>query len=239
MAIDLKRPVGELVAERISRAAVFERFGIDYCCHGQTPLVEACHQLGMSPEEVLGAITLADAAPQDTEEPDYVRMPLGGLADEIEATHHAFMKRELPRLEGLLAKVRAAHADRHPELNDIAAVFAGFKDEIDSHLMKEERILFPMIRQLETATSLPTFHCGSVKNPIRVMEHEHDDAGSALARMRALTGGFVAPADGCATYQALMQGLAAVEADLHRHIHKENNILFPKAAALEAGLAHH
>lgn len=234
MAIDVKRPVGELVAERISRACVLERFGIDYCCHGKTPLDDACRRLGLVSEEVLGALAQADAAPQAVGEPDFARMPLSELADQIEATHHAFMKAELPRVERLLAKVRAAHAERHPELHEVTAVFAGFQLEIDSHMMKEERILFPMIRQLETATSLPTFHCGSVRNPIRVMEHEHDSAGSALARMRSLTGGFTAPADGCASYQALMAGMAAVEADLHRHIHKENNILFPKAAVLEA-----
>lgn len=102
--------------------------------------------------------------------------------------------------------------------------------------MKEERILFPIIRQLETAATLPSFHCGSVTNPIRVMEHEHDDAGSAIARMRELTSGFLPPSDGCESYRALLEGLAAVEADLHRHIHKENNILFPAAAVLEESL---
>jgi regulator of cell morphogenesis and NO signaling len=103
--------------------------------------------------------------------------------------------------------------------------------------MKEERVLFPLIRQLEAASTLPSVHCGSVNNPIRVMEHEHDTAGLALARMRKLTGGFRTPPDGCESYRTLMDGLAAVEADLHRHIHKENHVLFPGAAGLEGCLA--
>ncbi len=104
------------------------------------------------------------------------------------------------------------------------------------HLFKEERVLFPLIKQLEAARAPFPIHCGTVGNPIRVMTHEHDDAGSALERMRALTGGFQTPPDGCTTFRALNEGLAALEADLHHHIHKENNILFPKAAALEAAL---
>jgi regulator of cell morphogenesis and NO signaling len=104
------------------------------------------------------------------------------------------------------------------------------------HLLKEERVLFPLIKQLAEAQALFPIHCGSVNNPILVMEHEHEDAGSALERLRALTGNYQPPADGCPSYQALCEGLARLENDLHRHIHKENNILFPKAAALEAAL---
>jgi regulator of cell morphogenesis and NO signaling len=237
MPIERRRAVGDLVAERISRAAVLDRYGIDYCCHGSTPLDEACRRLGLGLEQVVDEIELSDAMPRQAGEPDCSTTPLGQLADQIETTHHVFMRRELPRLQALLAKVIAAHGDRHPELSEVAVVFSAFCEEIDSHMMKEERVLFPMIRELETASSLPSFHCGSVKNPIRVMEHEHDSAGAALSRMRVLTGSFVTPADGCASYQTLMERLAQVEADLHLHIHKENNILFPKAASLEAGLA--
>lgn len=237
MAIDVRRAVGDLVAERISRASVFDRFGIDYCCHGRVRLDEACQKRGVALEEVVGAIAADDATPPPAGDSDYATMSLGALADQIEATHHAYMKREMPRLQTILGKVMDAHGDRHPELREVATTFAILRDEIESHLMKEERVLFPMIRQLEAATSLPSFHCGSVKNPIRVMEHEHDFAGSALARMRDLTGGYTTPTDGCMTYHALMDGLSAVESDLHRHIHKENNILFPRAAALEARLA--
>lgn len=237
MSIDHDRSVGELVAERIGRAGVFDDLGIDYCCHGDVPLAEACRRLGLDAAEVVSDIERSDSGPTRADEPDYRAMPLGELADHIEATHHVFMKRELPRLVALCVKVAAAHGGHHPELFELGEVLGTFRDEIDSHLMKEERVLFPLIRRLEAATTLPSVHCGSVNNPIRVMEHEHDTAGEGLARMRELTGGFRPPADGCESYRALMDGLAAVEADLHRHIHKENNVLFPGAAALEARLA--
>lgn len=237
MSIDHNRPVGDLVAERIGRARVFDDLGIDYCCHGETPLEAACRRLGLSVAAVVADIERVDAEPPRPDEPDYRAMPLDQLADHIEATHHAFMKRELPRLVALRVKVAAAHGGRHPELFELGVVLDAFRDEIESHLMKEERVLFPLIRQLEAATTLPSVHCGSVNNPIRVMEHEHDTAGLALARMRDLAGGFRTPPDGCESYRALMDGLASVERDLHRHIHKENNVLFPGAAGLEARLA--
>jgi regulator of cell morphogenesis and NO signaling len=236
MSIDGTRTVGELVAERIDRARVFDDLGIDYCCHGKATLAEACRRLGLDAAEVAAAIERSDSEPDPSDEPDYRAMPLGRLADHIESSHHVFMKRELPRLRALLDKVAAAHGGRHPELLELGEVFAAFRDEIDSHLAKEEQVLFPLIRRLEAATTLPSVHCGTVNNPIRVMEHEHDSAGAALSRMRELTGEFRTPDDGCESYRALMDGLAAVEADLHRHIHKENNVLFPGAAALEARL---
>jgi regulator of cell morphogenesis and NO signaling len=237
MAIDAKRAVGDLVAERISRASVFDRFGLDYCCHGKVALDEACQRKGLALDEVVGAIVADDATPLGDGELDYASMGLTELADRIVATHHAYLRRELPRLQMLLDRVVNAHVDRHPELREVATIYEGLCDEMDSHQTKEEQVLFPMIRELEAATDAPSFHCGSLRNPIRVMMHEHDNAGAAIARLRELTGDFTTPPDGCPTYQALMAGLAAVENDLHRHVHKENNILFPKAIALEAWFA--
>lgn len=237
MAIDTRRAVGDLVAERIARASVFERFGIDYCCHGQVALGDACGTLGLNLGDVTAALEAVDAAPAGPDETDYAAMRLGDLADQIVKTHHELLKRELPRIQALLNKVSQVHGDRHPELLEVVPTYNAFRDELESHMVKEERVLFPLIHELEAATSLPSFHCGSVKNPIRVMEHEHDSTGSALTRMRDLTNGYATPIDGCTSYRMLMEGLAAVEADIHHHIHKENNILFPKAAELEAKLA--
>jgi regulator of cell morphogenesis and NO signaling len=237
MSIDQNRLVGELVGERIGRARLFDDLGIDYCCHGKVSLAEACSRLGLDAAEVVADLERGDSEPTRADEPDYREMSPGRLADHIESTHHVFMKQELPRLVALRDRVAAAHGSRHPELFELGGVLAAFRDEIDSHLMKEERVLFPLIRQLEAASTLPSVHCGSVNNPIRVMEHEHDAAGLALARMRDLTGGYRIPPEGCESYRALMDGLAAVERDLHRHIHKENNLLFPGAAGLEARLA--
>ena len=187
---------------------------------------------------VVSEIAESDLRDADNEHDrvDYAAMAAGELADHVVETHHVYLRRELPRLADLIDKVAAAHGARHPELGDLRATFSGLREELELHLFKEERVLFPLIKQLEAARAPFPIHCGTVGNPIRVMTHEHDDAGSALERMRALTDGFQAPPDGCTTFRALYEGLAALEADLHRHIHKENNILFPKAVALEAAL---
>jgi regulator of cell morphogenesis and NO signaling len=161
---------------------------------------------------------------------------MSALAEHIVAVHHGYLRRELPRLADLLDQVTRAHGERHPELHAVRGVFTSLKEELEMHMLKEEKVLFPAVKQLKTAARLPNFHCGSVGNPIRVMEHEHRDAGNAPARLRELTGGYTAPTDSCQTYRALLAGLADLEGDLHRHIHEENEILFPRALATEAAL---
>jgi regulator of cell morphogenesis and NO signaling len=231
--LDGQATVGQLVRERPSRARVFERLGIDYCCGGKTPLDRACRAGGLDLARVLRELADEDARPE-ADPVDWSTATLGALADHIEATHHAYLRRELPRLERLAEKVAAAHGARHPELLDVLAVFSALKSELESHMLKEEWALFPMVRLLDGATAPPRSPCGSVADPIAAMEHEHDDAGAALARLRSLTGGYTPPAGACNTYRALLDGLADLEADLHLHVHKENNILFPKARDAEA-----
>jgi regulator of cell morphogenesis and NO signaling len=159
------------------------------------------------------------------------------LVDHLEATHHRYLHGELPRLAALARKVEGVHGDRHPELRRVASTFTELHADLEPHLMKEERVLFPMIRELAGATTAPSFHCGSVDNPIRMMLLEHDRAGELLLELRDLTNGYQPPADGCASYQALYRGLEELEADTHLHVHKENNVLFPAVLALEAALA--
>ena len=238
MNITRETSVGAIVAERLGRAEVFERLGIDYCCHGATPLEKACVERSLDVGHVLAEITESDlrAAKENLERVDYSSMPAGDLADHIVATHHVYLRQELPRLSGLIDKVLAAHSAQHPELVDLRQTFAALHQELEMHLMKEERVLFPLVKQLEAALEPFSIHCGTVENPIRVMEHEHESAGSALERMRELTDNYRAPADGCPSFSALCDGLSRLESDLHLHIHKENNILFPKAAAIESAL---
>ncbi|HPM22813.1 MAG TPA: iron-sulfur cluster repair di-iron protein [Phycisphaerae bacterium] len=232
--IELATPVGQLVAERPARARVFERFGIDYCCGGQTPLRDACAAGGIDPRAVAAALGAADADATATNDADWTTAPLADLIANIVDTHHAYLRRELPRLTQLVAKVYQVHGTRHTELTDVQEVFGDLQAELEAHMMKEERILFPMIETIASSGAHSAAHCGSVQNPIRVMEHEHDSAGAALARLRELTAGYAPPVDACNTYRALLSGLAEFEADLHTHIHKENNILFPRAVELEA-----
>jgi regulator of cell morphogenesis and NO signaling len=224
--------VGQLVAERPARARVFERFGIDYCCGGKKPLTQACHEKGVDVNAVMQELSQADARPS-AEERDWSKASLTELADHIEATHHQYLKAELPRLASLTQKVASVHGQRHPELIEVFQIFAEFKQELDAHLMKEEQILFPMIRQLEASAEPVQFHCGSIQNPIRVMVMEHDSAGDALQRMRELTQDYAVPADACNTYRAMLDALTQLEADMHQHVHKENNILFPRAVEAE------
>ena len=239
MAISTTSTVGDLAAERIDRIRVFESFGIDFCCGGRATLADACRAANCAPAEVVAALEAADRSAAAAGEPDptdWRTVSLTALTNHLVATHHTFMKRELPRVSGLLDKVLGAHAAHHPELADVARVFGALRAEIDGHLMKEEQVLFPLIQEMEATRQAGSAHCGSVNNPIGVMEREHDNAGAALRRLRELTDGYTPPADGCATYEALLAGLAAIERDLHEHIHKENNILHPRAAQLEYAL---
>jgi len=234
--VDPNTRVGELVAQRPGRSRVFERLGIDYCCGGKTPLDRACREKGLDVDNVLREIAVSDDETHEEDRIDWNQVPMGDLADHIVGVHHGYLRRELPRLAALMEKLVAAHGTRHPELTEVRDTVLSLKDELDSHMLKEEMVLFPIVKQLQTATSMPSFHCGSVNNPIFVMMHEHEDTGNALARLRSLTHGYQAPADACETYRATLAGLAALEADLHSHIHKENEILFPRARAAEAAL---
>jgi regulator of cell morphogenesis and NO signaling len=237
MKITHETPVGALVAERLGRAQVFDRLGIDYCCHGAASLGEACSERSLDLGRVIAEIAESDKrAADEGGSIDYAAMSASELAEDIVRTHHAFLRRELPRLSDLADKVLAVHGAGHPELSALRDTLAGLRQELESHMFKEERVLFPLIGQLEAARAPFPIHCGTVENPIRVMEHEHDTAGLALRRIRELTGDHTAPADACTSFKALYEGLAGLESDLHRHIHKENNILFPRAAALEAAL---
>jgi len=229
--------LGHLVIERPGRAKVFERWELDYCCGGDRPLGDACKQKGIDLQAVLDDLQALDAAGATETEIDWTKASLTELADHIEAAHHAYLREALPRLTFLIEKVVNAHGERHPELRDIQVIFAGLRTELEVHTGKEERILFPLCRLLDDAEMLPPFHCGSLRNPIYVMEIEHDNAGRALERLRILTHGFAPPKGACGTYRAMLDGLAELEADTHLHIHKENNILFPRALAREAALA--
>ncbi len=233
--IDLNLPVGTLVANDPSLVRLFEELRIDYCCHGSVSLAAACQERQLDPQQVLQRLNGAEGSSPDIR--NWAVASLIELCDHIEQTHHAYLRKELPRLEQLAAKVAEVHGSRHPELHQVRVVFQQLQAELIPHMMKEEQILFPAIRQLEVASQPINLPFGSVQNPIQMMEHEHDVAGHALGKLHELTSGYRIPLDACNTYGALLQGLHALELDLHQHIHKENNILFPKAKTQEATLA--
>jgi len=235
---DANVPVWELVRGHAGRARILAGFEIDYCCRGRTPLKEACSERGLSVEEVLRALEANDDAQPAADQIDWSAESMTRLANHIVSRHHVYLREMLPQLGSLLDKVVSKHADKHPNLVELREVYTTMWNELLSHMMKEEVVLFPFIRLLDQAVQAgqpaPHFHCGSVAAPIHVMEDEHQSAGEALRRMRELTFGFRPPKDACDAYRILMAGLRELESDLHLHIHKENNILFPRAAAAEA-----
>ena len=234
MNLDLQTTVGELVKERPARSRVFERLDIDYCCGGKLPLARACERQQLDPQTVLQQLREADAQPDPQAAPlvDADAMSLTELVDHIEQTHHEYMKDELPRLDALTEKVFEVHGDADPRLADVRRAFVTLYEEVVGHMEKEEQVLFPIVRQMESARDLAACDGGSVATPIRQMEHEHDEAGKALAIMHGFTDEYQPPQWACNTYRAMLDGLKQLEWDLHQHIHKENNVLFPRAQAL-------
>ena len=233
--LDVTKTVREFAVEVPQATRLFEKLGIDYCCGGGKSLSDACVQAKVSIDEVLQHLA---SAPSEKNETDWNTAELADLVSHIITKHHAYVRQELPRLEALLNKVASKHGERHPELVRMQALFASLQSELLSHLMKEEQILFPYVAECERALQSsgrmrpPMF--GTVKNPIHMMDLEHDSTGDTIKEMWAISTGFTSPEDGCFSFKTLYQGLKEFEADLHEHIHLENNILFPRAIALES-----
>ena len=232
--------VREIALEQPSSIRVFEEYGIDYCCGGRKPLAEACAAGNLEVDAVIAALELAAKAPTPIAT-DWSQASLESLTGHIVATHHAYVKRELPRLALLAQKVVDRHGATTAELPVIQTTLAKLDEELSQHLAKEEAILFPYVVLLERASangSAKPHGCfGTVANPIAMMTQEHDAAGALLAEIRRLSHSFTTPAGACPTYHAFYDGLKDFEQDLHQHIHLENNILFPRAIELEASYA--
>ncbi len=235
--LDLNTTVGQWVAAHPQTSRIFETARIDYCCGGGKPLDHACRDRQLDPQDILAqlheAVETVGGEPAD----NWTKAGLAELCDHIEETHHAYLRTELPRLTALIAKIVNAHGEAHRELSEVQQEFAALRGELEPHMFKEEQVLFPAIRRLEQSETRVAFPFGTVANPIRMMEHEHNIAGDGLARIRELTCDYMAPADACNTYRVVLDGLRELEIDLHRHIHKENSILFPRAIEREKSLS--
>jgi regulator of cell morphogenesis and NO signaling len=220
MSITKEVTVGTLAAEFPLATRVLARQGIDYCCGGGRPLEAVCNEKDLDPEQLLGEIRRElESTTVSTDR--WVEAPLSDLIDHILTAYHVPLKEELPRLEAMAKKVLAVHRDKDPErLSELVAVYQGLHAELAPHMMKEEEILFPMIRQGRGTEA---------GGPVAVMMEEHESAGEALRRLRELTDDYTVPDEACNTWRALWHGLAALEESLHEHIHLENNILFPRA----------
>lgn len=230
--IDTATTLGDLVTEHPDLARELDRRGLDYCCGGHRTLDEAARAGGLDPAVVAVELAAATTAGGDGEA-GWASKGAAELVDHIVATHHRYLWGELPRLSELAGKIAGVHGAHHPELGEVRALVDELRADLEQHMAKEEQVLFPRIRELATTGTMTAFHCGSLASPISIMLIEHDRAGGLLERLRAATGGYRVPSDGCASYRACYDGLAALEADTHLHVHKENNVLFPEVVRLE------
>jgi regulator of cell morphogenesis and NO signaling len=236
-----KETVGDIAVRVPGATRIFEKVGIDYCCGGHTPLHDACEKAGIDLDVMLASLrTLEHGSSQSGARTVMASAPLGEIVDHILATHHAFTRQELERLGKLFEKVCAAHGERHPKLIELRSLYKRLNDDLQPHLLKEERVLFPYIVELARAAEqrgpAPFAPFGTVRNPVRMMGIEHDEAGELLKQIRQLTNNHIPPPGACASFHALYQALERLEQDLHEHIHLENNVLFPRAIDMEDSL---
>lgn len=231
--------IGELVAKDYRKAQVFKKYGLDFCCGGKKSVKAACEEKGIDADKVERELNAFTDTPAPKTE-NYDNWGLGFLGDYIVNKHHSYVVESLPALTEYTTKIARVHGERHPELLEVARHFAAVAAELTSHMPKEERILFPYIKQLEEAkkngTKMDRPAFGTIQSPINMMEMEHEAAGNSMEAIRSLTNNYELPADACATYRVAFSKLQEFEDDLFNHIHLENNILFPKAIALEKEL---
>jgi len=238
MSVATEKTVRDLALESPSATRVLEKLGIDYCCGGDQTLEQACRTVDLPVAQVLDSLAEAERASQSAGSGrDWQHEPLADLIAHINSTHHKFVREETARLGPLFEKVCSVHGKNHPELLEMQDTFEALAQELTIHMMKEEMILFPYVVRMEEMVIQkepvlpPPF--GTVKNPVAMMEREHDSAGEALRTLRRASRGYVPPAHACVSYQTLCRALADFEADLHQHIHLENNILFPRTIEME------
>ena len=239
MKVTKENIIGELVAQDYRAASVFKKYGIDFCCHGNRKIDDACIEKDINPQEVLNDLGNV-MAEQSNAATDYNSWPLDLLADYIEKKHHRYVETKLLEIKPYLSKICQVHGEHHPELFEIQAEFAASAGELAAHMKKEEFILFPFVRKMEKAKkerlNVNAPHFGSVQNPVQMMMNEHATEGDRFSKIEELSNHYTPPQDACNTYKVTFALLKEFEQDLHLHIHLENNILFPKTIALEKEL---
>ncbi|NNF34536.1 MAG: iron-sulfur cluster repair di-iron protein [Saprospiraceae bacterium] len=234
--IQQAKTIGDFVTENIKTAHVFKKHGIDFCCGGGITLEKACEQKGLNIQEMQRE--LEEVTFQRGNSLNFNKWELSFLIDYIVNEHHTYVRESIPIIMQYAEKVARVHGHNYPEVTEVYKIFSVVAEELNAHLQKEEMVLFPFVKELELAKKenraplLPPF--GSVNNPIKMMEHEHENAGDAFKEIAQLTNGYEPPMGACNTFRALYAKLEEFEEDLHQHVHLENNILHRKAAALES-----
>ena len=240
MKFSTETEIREIALSNEAARHVLDQAGLDYCCGGARSLHEACLQAGTSAQDILDRLR-KNAENTGADDVNWVRAPLSELTRHIREKHHRYVREAIPRINVSLERVMAKHGENHHEVSDIRTVFNQVGREMIMHMQKEEQILFPYIDALELAASglgtvePPFFQ--TAKNPIYAMMKEHDAAGELVRQIRSLSREYTAPADACTSFKTLYEDLRNFEADLHQHVHLENNILFPRAVEMEAAAA--
>ncbi len=240
IATDIRKiTLKEIVTENFQTASVFEKYSLDFCCRGGKTIDEACKEKGIESFSVLKELSQLELS-NKISSPSFTEMPPDILCNYIVTTHHAYVSRMIPTLYAHTQKVAVVHGANHPEVIEIAKHFETVAAELVQHMKKEELILFPYIKEqsaaLEKNEPLSAAPFGSIQNPIRMMESEHQNAGDEMFSIRALSSNYNPPEDACTTYRISYQELQDFERDLHHHVHLENNILFPAAIRLEEAM---
>lgn len=217
--------LGDIVTADPASTRVLSRFGIDFCCHGQRPLGEACATSNIDVDELLAAL----AAEQPGQRADWADLDDVSLIAHIVSTHHRYLWDEFPRLAELVDKVARVHGPRHAELAQVRELFHRLRGAMEPHLRTEETLLFPQISLHSGQPERPL--SDEVRAGLAENQQEHDRAGALLAELRRLTNDYAVPPDACASYTAMLAGLEELESDIHIHVHKENNVLFPRVLA--------
>jgi regulator of cell morphogenesis and NO signaling len=220
------KSLSDIVKEHYQTAKIFENYGLDFCCKGKRSLVSACEEKGIEVQSIMKE--LDQALQSGDQQNNYDKMSLTELIEYIVRVHHQYIKVNAPQVLGYVQRIATKHGDKYPYMQEVYELFSEIKEELEEHMMKEEKALFPRIKLLEL-TDTGKIREAHLKTPIEVMEHEHDHAGTIMMKIRNLTNNYEAPETACTTHRLALQALKAFEEDLHTHVHLENNILFPKA----------
>lgn len=237
MTIQSNHIVGQVVADDYRAASVFKKHKVDFCCKGNRSISEVCNKQNIDEDKLLNELNRISEVSGD-EDIDFNAWDLDLLADYIEKKHHRYVRNRIPELKAYLNKIAKVHGERHPELHQVESLFTGSAEDLLQHMEKEEKILFPIVREISEQAGTAGTDQKSVVAPIKVMMEEHDNEGERFRQIAALTDDYTPPQDACTTYEVAFKMLSEFEADLHKHIHLENNILFPKVLETEKSYSH-
>jgi len=229
MTILAEQSLASIVTTHHETVAVLEKYHLDFCCKGKRTLLQACTEKGLTVEDIIQELEASVCTTGKTNMP-VAGMDAAQLIGHILLYHHFYVRQSMPAIEEHLMKVAAKHGDRFTYMKNVLELFTQLKREMSQHMQKEEMILFPRIKEVESFSKYAqqqAWEQSYIYNPVCVIENEHDEAGFAMEQIRLLTGNYTAPAEACTTFKVVMDELRIFEEDLHQHVHLENNILFP------------